>query len=67
MLAKNLQNILTEVQGSIGQDDAYSYAMSKEIKQQFKKMKKDFKKCKKIAARNEHYFFALEHRINNAK
>ena len=65
-LNKNLQTLLEEVQENTSKDTTYAYFMSKEIKAQFKKLEKDYKKCKKIAAKNEHYFYALENILNNS-
>ena len=64
-LARDLNNVLNEVAENIGKDNAYAYCMSKELKERFKQMKKDFKKCKKINAKNELYFYAIENILNN--
>ena len=66
MKAKSLKVLLNQVAEDFETetDLNWGYFLSKEIKEQFKQLEKDYKKCKKIAAKNEHYFHAIENRIN---
>jgi hypothetical protein len=65
MIAKGLKVLLNQVAEDFETDLNWAYFLSKEIKEQFKQLEKDYKKCKKIAAKNEHYFQAVENGINN--